>query len=84
MVYKLTDVTTPNDVRTDPTLLSYSSAITEQKKWHGTVVGSKVLPLSNFSEKLEHAPTCNKVRKRRQHVAPSIVATYWPIILHGA
>ena len=49
-------------VRTDPTLLSYFSAITS-KEMLG-VVGSKVLPVSNFAQRLpcnntqQHATGC--------------------------
>ena len=54
-------------VQTDPTLLRYASAITEQKKcW-------ELLAQSLTSFKL-CATTCNKVCKRTQHVTcPTIM-----------
>lgn len=40
---------------------SYTSTIAEQKKCHGTVVGSKVLPVSNFTEHLR--TTCTNMQQ---------------------
>ena len=68
-------------VQTDPTLLRYASAITEQKKcwellaeefdWFQT--------LRNHTQ--QHPTTCNRVCKRTQHVASYNVASCWPTVL---
>ena len=51
---------------------------------HGTkemlrVVGWKVWPVSNFAQ--QHAPTCNRVCKRTQHVTSNNFGSCWPTML---
>ena len=55
-------------VQTDPTLLRYASAITEQNKW-------KVWLVSTFAQ--QHATTCNRVCKLTQHVTSNYVGSCW-------
>lgn len=59
-----TDVTTSNDMRTDPTLLRYSSATTEQRKCHGT----DGFWLKSFTalKFLGETPTCTNVEQAVQ------------------
>ena len=68
-------------VQTDPTLLRYAPAITEQKKcW-------ELLPekfdrfqtLRNNTQ--QHPTTCNRVCKRTQHVTANNVGSCWPTML---
>ena len=56
-------------VQTDPTLLRYASAITEQKKCWELLAQKfdRFQTLRNKSQ--QHATTCNRVCKRIQHVA---------------
>ena len=61
-------------VQTDPTLLRYASAITEQKKCWELLAES----LTGF--KL-CATTCNRVCKRTQHVTSNNVGSCWPTML---
>ena len=60
-------------VQTDPTLLRYASAITEQKKcgscWPTSLTGFKLC-----------ATTCNRVCKRTQHVTSNNVGSCWSTI----
>ena len=61
-------------VQTDPTLLCYASAITEQKKcWE--------LLAEKFDGFKLCATTCNMVCKRTQHVTSNNVASCWPRML---
>ena len=60
-----TDVTTPNDMRTDPTLLRYSSAITEQRKCHGTD-GRWLKSFTAFKLLGETRTTCTNVEQAVQ------------------
>ena len=68
-------------VQTDPTLLRYASAITEQKKcW-------ELLPekfdwfqtLRNNTQ--QHPTTCNRVCRRTQHVTSNNVGSCWSTML---
>ena len=64
----------PNNVRravqTDPTLLRYASAITEQKKcWE------------LLAEKFDRFQTLRRVCKRTQHVTSNNVGSCWPTML---
>ena len=65
-------------VQTDPTLLCYASATTEQKKcWE--LLAQKFnwfQTLPNNSQ--QHTATCNKVCKRTQHVTSNNVGNCWP------
>ena len=62
-------------VKTDPNLLRYSSAITEQKKcWE--LLAQKFdgfQTLHNNSQ--QHATTCNRMSRRTQHVTSNNVAS---------
>ena len=61
-------------VQTDPTLLRYASAITEQKKcWE--------LLAEKFDRFILYVTTCNKVCKRTQHVTSNNVRSCWPTML---
>ena len=63
-------------VQTDPTLLRSASAITEQKNcWE--LLAEK---LTGFKLSQQHA-TCNRVRKRTQHVTSDSVGSCWPTML---
>ena len=62
-------------VQTDPTLLRYASAITEQKKrWE--LLAEK---LSNFAQ--QHPTACNRVCKQTQLVTSNNVGSCWPTML---
>ena len=65
-------------VQTDPTLLRYASAITEQKKcWE--LLAEKFDWFQTLRNNTQHHPTtCNRVCKRTQHVTSNNVA------FHGA
>ena len=67
-------------VQTDPTLLPYASAITEQKKcWELlTETFDRFQTLRNNTQ--QHPKTCNRVCKRMQHVTSNNVASVctWP------
>ena len=75
----VTRVRRPNNVgralQTDPTLLRYASAITEQKKcWEWLAQKfDRFQTLHNNSQ--QHPTTCNSVCKRTQHVTSNNVAT---------
>ena len=57
-------------VETDPTLLRYASAITEQKKcWE------------LLAEKFDRFQTLRRVCKRTQHVTSNNVGSCWPTML---
>ena len=68
-------------VQTDPTLLRYASAITEQKKcWE--LLGEKFdrfQTLSNYTQ--QHPTTCHRVCKRTQNVTSKNVGSCWPTML---
>ena len=78
------NVRVPNNVertvQTDPTLLRYASATTEQKKcWE--LLAQKFdwfQTLRNNSQ--QHATTCNRVCKRTQHLTFNNVGSCWPTI----
>ena len=79
-----TDATTPNNgraVQTDPTLLRYASAITEQKKcWE--LLAEKFDWLQTLLNNTQQSPTtCNRVCKRTQHVTSNNVGSCWPTML---
>ena len=67
-------------VQTDPTLLRYASAITEQKKcWEFLAEKcDRFQTLRNNTQ--QQATTCNKV-KRTQHVTSNNVGSCWPTML---
>ena len=68
-------------VQTDPTLLRYASAMTEQKKcWE--LLAEKFdwfQTLRNNTQ--QHPTTCNRVCKRTQHVTSNNVGSCWPTML---
>ena len=72
-------VSGPNNVgravQTDPTLLRYASAITEQKKCWELLAEKfdRFQILRNNSQ--QHPTTCNRVCKRTQHVTSNNVAS---------
>ena len=63
---------------TDPTLLPYASAITEQKKcWE--LLSEKSDRFQTSRNNTQPRPTtCNRVCKRTQHVTSNNVGSYWP------
>ena len=67
-------------VQTDPTLLRYASAITEQKKCWELLAEKfdRFQTLPNNTQ--QHITTCNRVCKRTQHVTSSNVGSCWPIM----
>ena len=68
-------------VQTEPTLLRYASAITEQKKcWELlTEKFDRIQTLRNNMQ--QHPTTCNRVCKLTQHVTSNNVASCWPTML---
>ena len=68
-------------VHTDPTLLRYASAITEQKKcWE--LLAEKLDRFQILRNNTQQHPTiCNRVCKRTQHVTANIVGSCWPTML---
>ena len=78
-------VSGPNNVgravQTDPTLLRYASAITEQTKcWE--LLGEKFDRFQTLRNNTQQqATTCNRVFKRKQHVTSNNVGSCWPTIL---
>ena len=78
-------VRVPNNVgkavQTDPTLLRYASAITEQIRmlrscWLKSVTGFKLCATTP-------ATTCNRVCKRMHTVKSNNVGSCWPTMLHA-
>ena len=69
-------------VQTDPTLLRYTSAITEQKKCWELLAEKfdRFQTLRNNTQ--QHPTTCNRVCKRTQHITSNNVGICWPKILH--
>ena len=69
-------------VQTDPTLLRYASAITEQKKsWE--LLAQNFEPFQTLRNNTQqHATTSNMACKRTQHVTSSNVVGCWPAMLH--
>ena len=63
-------------VRTDPTLLRYASAITEQKTCWELLAEEfdQFQTLRNNTQ--QHTTTCNRVCKRTQHVTSNNVASF--------
>ena len=69
-------------VQTDPTLLHYTSAITEQKKC-SELLAEKFDQFQTLGNNTQQHPTiCNRVCKRTQHVTSSNVESCWPTMLH--
>ena len=68
-------------VQTDPTLLRYASAITEQKKcWE--LLAEKFDQFQTWrNNKQQRPPTCNRVCKRTQHVTSNNVGSCWSTML---
>ena len=68
-------------VQTDPTLLCYASAITEQKKcWE--LLAEKFDWFQTLRNNTQQPPTtCNRVCKRTQHVTSNNVGSCWPKML---
>ena len=68
-------------VQTDPTLLRYASAITEQKKCWELLAEKfdRFQTLHNNTQ--QHPTTCNRVCKRTQHVTSNNVGSCWPTML---
>ena len=81
----LMSVRDPNNVgravQTDPTLLRYASAITEQKKCWELLAEKfdRCQTLRNNTQ--QHLTTCNRVCKRTQQVTCNIVGSCWPRML---
>ena len=65
-------------VQTDPTLLCYASAITEQKKCWELL---PVWPLSNFAQ--QHATTSNNMRQRVQTDATCNIQPCWEFLANN-
>ena len=69
-------------VRTDPTLLSYFSAITSKEMlagvWLKSFTSFKLCPTTPMQQ---HATTCNRVCKRTQRVTSNNVGSWWPTML---
>ena len=68
-------------VQTDPTLLRYASAITEQKKCWELLAEKfdRFQTLRNNTQ--QHPTTCNGVCKRMQHVTSNNFGSCWPTLL---
>ena len=68
-------------VQTDPTLLRYALAITEQKKcWE--LLAEKFDRFQTLRNNTQQRPTtCNRVFKRTQHVTSKNVGSCWPTML---
>ena len=68
-------------VQTDPTLLRYASAITEQKKCWELLAEKfdRFQTLRNNTQ--QHPTTGNRVCKRTQHVTSNNVGSCWPTVL---
>ena len=68
-------------VQTDPTLLPYASAITEQKKCWELLAEKfdRFQTLRNNTQ--QHPTTCNRMCKRTQHVTSNNVGSCWPTML---
>ena len=70
-------------VQTDPTLLRYASAITEQKKCWELLAEKfdRFQTLRNNTQ--QHPTTCNRVCKRTQHVTSNNVGSCWSTVLRS-
>ena len=68
-------------VQTDPVLLLYASAITEQRKCWELLAEKfdRFQTLCNNPQ--QHPTTCNKVSKRTQYVTSNNVGSCWPTML---
>ena len=68
-------------LETDPTLLRYASAITEQNKcWE--LLAEKFDRFQTLRNNTQQQPTtCNRVFKRSQHVTSNNVGSCWPTML---
>ena len=69
-------------VQTNPTLLRYASAITEQKKCWELLVQNFELFQTLRNNTQQHATTSNRVYKRTQHVTSNNVVGCWLAMLH--
>ena len=68
-------------VQTDPTLLRYASAITEEKNcWELLAETIDRFQTSRFNTQ-QHPTTCNRMCKRTQHVTSNNVGSCWPTML---
>ena len=81
----LMSVRHPNNVgravQTDPTLLRYASAITEQKKCR-ELLAEKFDRFQTWRNNTQqHPTTCNRVCKRTQHVTSNNVGSCWSTML---
>ena len=68
-------------VQTDPTLLRYASAITEQKKCWGLLAERFDRFQTSRNNTQQHPTTCNMLCKRTQRVTSNNVASCWPTML---
>ena len=68
-------------MQTDPTLLRYASAITEQKKCWELLAEKfdRFQTLRNNTQ--QHPTTCNRVSKRTQHVTSNNAGSSWSTML---
>ena len=68
-------------VQTDPTLLPYASAITEQKKCWELLAETFDQFQSLRNNTQQHPTICNRVCKRTQHVTSNNVGSCWSTML---
>ena len=68
-------------VQTDPTLLRYASAITEQKKCWELLAEKLDRAQTLRSNTQQHPTTCNRVCRQTQHVTSNNVGNCWPTML---
>ena len=68
-------------VQTDPTLLRYASAITEEKKCWELLAEKFDRFQTLLNNTQQHPTTCNRVCKRTQHVTSNNVGSCWPTML---
>ena len=68
-------------VQTNPTLLRYASAITEQKKYWELLAEKFDRFQTLRNNKQQHPTTCNRVCKRTQHVTANNAGSCWSTML---
>ena len=68
-------------VQTDPTLLRYASAITEEKKCWELLAEKFDRFQTLLNNTQQHPTTCNRVCKRTQNVTSNNVGSCWPTML---
>ena len=68
-------------VQTDPTMLRYDSAITEQKKCWELLAEKFDWFQTLRNNKQQHPTTCNRMCKRTQQVTSNNVGSCWPTML---